>query len=109
MSETLYKIKRSGGQEPTTWIGAAGCKRKFDPEVDVFIVNEVELGICLHHGNFKLLGPADATDAREPESTPEPISVPALIMEDPGLIAEDKVETDEEKEEEEEENPSTDA
>ncbi len=103
MSETLYKIKRSGGQEPTTWIGAAGCKRKFDPEVDVFIVNEIELGICLHHGNFKLLGPADATDTREPESTPELISVPALVEEEEVEI--EKVE----EQEEDEENPSTDA
>jgi hypothetical protein len=69
MNETLYKIKRSGGMESTTWIGATGCKRKFDPEVDVFIVNEIELGICLHHGNFKLLGPADITDVRESSIT----------------------------------------
>lgn len=86
MSETLYKIKRSGGMEPTTWIGATGCRREFDPEVDTFIVNEVELGICLHNGNFKLLGPADAVDI--PSS---PLSVPASI------VKEEKEDEDEEE------------
>ena len=68
MSTLHYRIKRAGGLPPTTWIGATGCKRKFDPNEEEFIVNETELAICLHHGNFKLVGPASTDEAPKEES-----------------------------------------
>ena len=70
MDKLFYKIKRSAGKPATTWIGATGCKRVFDSEQDEFIVNEVELGICLHNGNFVLVGPAPAS-----EIPPQPVPV----------------------------------
>lgn len=62
MSKLHYRIKRTDGLPPTTWIGATGCKRKFDPNEEEFIVNETELAICLNHGNFKLVGPASTDE-----------------------------------------------
>ena len=70
MDKLFYKIKRSADKPATTWIGATGCKRVFDPGQDEFIVNDVELGICLHNGNFVLVGPAPKN-----EIPPQPVPV----------------------------------
>lgn len=85
MDKLFYKIKRSANKDATTWIGATGCKREFDPGQDEFIVNDVELGICLHNGNFVLVGPAPSS-----EIPSQPVPVPVV----------------EEKEEEKEESDS---
>ena len=77
MSETFYEIRRSGDMDKTTWIGTTGLSREFPEDEDSFIVSEAELGICLHHGNFKLFGPASRENVPAPEqiltSSPEPI------------------------------------
>lgn len=93
MSELYYRIKRTESLPSTTWIGATGCKRKFDPNEKEFIVNETELAICLHHGNFKLMGPALTI-----ESTPTAEAVP-----EPEIEAETEIETEAESEDETEE------
>lgn len=71
MSETFYKIKRSEGKPKTNWIGSTGCKRKFNESEDTFIVNERELGICIHNGNFELVGPAPSSEVPSQPRTPK--------------------------------------
>ncbi len=81
MNELYYKIKRAADRPATTWIGSTGCKRVFDSNQDTFIVNEIELGICLHHGNFKLVGPAPASEIPS-QPTPIPVSEPESVIEE---------------------------
>ena len=99
MSETYYKIKRAGNQPKTTWIGSASCSRKFDPEQDTFIVSEQELGICIHNGNFKLVGPAPENEILSPVTQPE--SAPELEPE-PESVEEEESEPEQNEETEEE-------
>jgi len=72
MSETYYKIRRSANQPKTTWIGSAPLSRVFDEDQDTFIVTEAELGVCIHNGNFKLEGPAPASEIPPQPTQPPP-------------------------------------
>lgn len=74
--EKYYKIKRVDGQSRTTWLSAAGIARVFDEGQETFIVSEIELPTCLHNGNFKLMGPAPAS-----EIPPQPTSAGATPLE----------------------------
>ena len=99
MSDTYYKIRRSGGMDPTTWIGSGPISRLFDPEQMEFIVSEAELGVCLHHGNFKLVGPAPVGEV-PPQPVPAPVPEPEV--EEEMAAVETFIVKDEEEEETEE-------